>query len=448
MGKRARDKTITVGFAALGCPKNIVDSERMLAEIAEKGFLITAEPCEADVVVINTCGFIAPAKEEAFEVIREAVECKSKGKVKKVIVAGCLAERMGKELLNEIDGVDVVVGLGHRDDIADIIAQTISGKGQRAYLDKRSDFISDDSGRLSVTPKHWSYLRISEGCDHRCSFCTIPAIKGRFRSKPEKLILSEAAELVSAGAVELNVIAQDTAYYGKDRKIKDGLARLLGEVEKIAGLGWIRLLYMYPVGITESLIDRIANSKKIIHYIDMPIQHINDEILKDMRRPDTKKQICELIERLRSAISDIVLRTTVIVGFPGETDEQFEELLEFVKWARFDALGAFMYYREDGTDAAEMANQIPEEVKQQRFDKLMRTQQKIAFEKNADRIGAELRCLVDSVGQEGAGQGRFYGQAPEIDGICIIKDCSAKQGELIVTKVVGTKDYDLIVEQI
>jgi len=447
MAKNQRKKDITVGFVALGCPKNIVDSEKMLAEIAQGQFLITADHREADVVVINTCGFIAPAKEEAFEVIREALKCKSEGAVKKVIVAGCLAERMGKEMLREVDGIDGIVGLGYRDRIANIIDETIEAKKTIIYLDKPPDFISDDRERLSVTPRHWSYLRISEGCDHKCSFCTIPAIKGRFRSKPQKLVLSEAAELVSAGAVELNVIAQDTAYWGKDRQIKDGLAGLLKELEKIEGLKWIRLLYLYPIGITDSLIKTIAESETINHYVDMPIQHINDAILKQMHRPDTKERICELVERLRSKINGIVLRTTVITGFPGETDEQFEELLEFVKWARFDALGAFIYYREEGTEAAKMVNQVPEKVKQERFGRLMRTQQEIAFEKNEGKTGAELTCLVDSVSQV-SGQGRYYGQAPEIDSVCIIKNCSAKPGELIKTNVVGTKDYDLVVEQI
>ena len=447
MAKKQRKKDVTVGFVALGCPKNIVDSERMLAEIAQGRFLIMAEHREADVVVINTCGFIAPAKEEAFEVIREALKCKSKGAVKKVIVTGCLAERMGKEMLKEVEGIDAIVGLGSRDRIANIIDETIGARETIIYLDRQPDFISDDRERLSVTPRHWSYLRISEGCDHKCSFCTIPAIKGRFRSKSEELVLSEAAELVSAGAVELNVIAQDTAYYGKDRQIKDGLAGLLKELERTEGLEWIRLLYLYPIGITESLIRTIAESEKINHYVDMPIQHINDKILKEMRRPDTKEQICELIEKLRSVIGDIVLRTTVIVGFPGETDEQFEELLEFVKWARFDALGAFIYYPEEGTEAAKMVNQVPEQVKQERFDLLMRIQQEIAFEKNEGKNGAELTCLVDSV-SKGNSRGRYYGQAPEIDSVCIIKNCSAKPGELIKTKVVGTKDYDLVVEQI
>jgi len=311
----------------------------------------------------------------------------------------------------------------------------------------------------------------------------VTAIRGRFRSKPQQLILAEAAELVSAGAVELNIIAQDTANWGRDLKInpvrsprqqgaavrqltsngvKDGLATLVRELEKIANLAWIRLMYLYPAGIDEKLIETIAKSEKIVHYIDMPIQHINDKILKDMRRPDTKERICSLVENLRSAIPDVVLRTTLIIGFPGETDRQFNELLEFIKWAQFDALGCFKFYPESGTLAAEMPGQVPDRIKQQRLGTLMLTQQKIAFAKNKNRIGSKLTCLLDSIDSKGVSRGRFYGQAPDIDSVCIIKgpvlqkkrktktlkNCSAKPGDFLNTKVVNTKGYDLLVQQI
>ena len=445
---KKRQKTVTVGFVALGCPKNIVDSEKMLAEIAQAGFLITSEPEGADVVVINTCGFIAPAKAEALEAIKHAVDCKLNGTVKKVIVAGCLPQRMGEELFNQADGIDAIVGLGQRDNIALIIKKTFRSDRSTAFLDHSRQTISDDRARLLITPPHWAYLRISEGCNHRCSFCTIPAIRGRFRSKPTELILAEAAELVSAGVVELNIIAQDTTYYGRDFKIKNGLSKLVKELEKIPALKWIRLMYLYPAGIDDQLIETIAASEKIVHYIDMPIQHINDKILKSMYRPDTKERISRLIEKLRSAIPDYLLRTTVIVGFPGETDQQFNELLEFIEWADFDALGSFKFYPESGTPAAEMPNQVPDCIKQERLEELMLTQQKIAFAKNAEQIGTKLTCLVDSVETEGTGRGRFYGQAPDVDSVCIIKNCSASPGQFVGAKVVDTKDYDLIVEQI
>ena len=438
---------VTVGFIALGCPKNSVDSERMLAEIAEAGFVITAEPDTADVVVINTCGFIAPAKAESLEAIRHAVKHKLSGAVKKVIVAGCLPQREGEQLFNQVDGIDAIIGLGQRDNIAGIIKKTLSHGKPAAYLNQPSKTICDDRTRLLITPGHWAYLRISEGCNHRCSFCTIPAIRGRFRSKPPELVLSEAGELVSSGTVELNIIAQDSTSYGRDLKIKNSLAELISKLEKIAGLSWIRLMYLYPTEIDDKLIETVADSEKIVHYLDIPIQHVNNKILKAMRRPDSKDRLKRLIEKLRSAIPDIILRTTLIVGFPGESDQQFIELLDFIKWAQFDALGSFTFYAESGTAAAQMPGQIPDKVKQQRLEELMLTQQKIAFNKNKNRIASNLICLVDAV-ENRDGKGRFYGQAPDIDSVCIIKNLSARPGEFINAKVVSTKDYDLLVEQI
>jgi ribosomal protein S12 methylthiotransferase len=448
---KKREKTAhlrRVGFIALGCPKNIVDSEKMLAEIAQGGFFIAAQPDNADVIIINTCGFIAPAIDESLEAIRWAVGRKLNGSIKKVIVAGCLSERLGRELFKKAEGIDAIVGLSGRDNITQIIKKTLSSEKPVTYLDRTSQVISDDRGRLLITPRHWAYLRISEGCSHRCSFCTIPAIKGRFRSKPAELVLAEADELVSAGVVELNIIAQDITRYGRDLKIRSGLARLVKELEKIAGLKWIRLMYLYPAGIDKRLIETVAKSEKIVHYFDIPIQHASDKILKAMRRPDTKERLKQLIERLRCAIADCVLRTTVIVGFPGETDEQFAELLEFIKWAEFDALGCFKFYPESGTNAAKMPGQVPDDVQQQRLENLMLAQQKICFAKNETRIGSKLTCLVDSIDVEDVGKGRFYGQAPDIDSLCIIKNCSAKPGNFIDTKVVGAKDYDLVVDPI
>lgn len=439
---------LTVGFIALGCPKNIVDSEKMLGEIAEAGFLIADEPENADVIVINTCAFIAPAEAEALKTIKHAVDCKLNGTVKKVVVAGCLPQRLGEQLFSQTDGVDAIVGLGQRDNIARIINKTITADKSTAYLGPSSQLISDDRARLLITGRHWAYLRISEGCNHRCSFCTIPAIRGPFRSKPRQLVLAEADELASAGVVELNVIAQDTTYYGHDLKIKNGLTPLLKELETIDGIEWIRLMYLNPSRVNKQLIHTIAASERIVHYLDIPIQHINNRILKDMRRPDTKDKLQRLIENLRCAIADCVLRTTVIVGFPGETDQQFAELLSFIKWAEFDALGCFKFYPESGTTAAQMPAQIPEDVKEQRAEELMLTQQKIAFARNKSRIGSELTCLVDSVDNKGSAQGRFYGQAPEIDSICIIGNCSANPGQFVDVEVIGTRDYDLVVRQI
>jgi ribosomal protein S12 methylthiotransferase len=428
----------------------------MLAEIVKAGFPITNGTDNADVVVINTCGFIAPAEAESLEAIKHAVDCKLNGAVKKVVVAGCLGERLGPKIHEKVEGIDAVVSLDQRDNIAKIIKKIFSseiyGHCEDSYpnqlLSPNRNKVVNDRCRLLITPQHWAYLRISEGCNHHCSFCTIPSIRGRFRSKPMELVIAEAEELVSAGVVELNIIAQDTTCYGRDLKIKSGLSALLREFEEISGPAWLRLMYLYPTGIDNELIDTLAESEKVVHYIDVPLQHVNNKILKAMRRPDEKDKLQRLIENLRLAMPDIVLRTTLIVGFPGETDRQFEELLDFVKCVRFDALGCFKFYPESGTSAAELPDQVPDQIKQQRFDELMRTQQRIAFDGNKQKIGSSLTCLVDSVDHEGLATGRFYGQAPDIDSVCIIQNCSAKPGQFIHTKVIGTQDYDLLVEQI
>jgi ribosomal protein S12 methylthiotransferase len=441
-------KNIKVGFIALGCPKNIVDGEKMLAAIGGAGLALTPDPSLADVVVVNTCGFIEPAKAEALEAIREAIGWKKSRKVSKVIVAGCLSQRMGAELFKAVKGIDAIVGLGDRDRIAEIIAKTMVSKTHGSYLAPDDGPVKDDSGRLLITPRHWAYLRISEGCDHRCAFCTIPAIRGRFRSKPPEMILNEARELVASGAVELNIIAQDSNYYGRDLKMKNGLSRLITDLEKLDDLIWLRLMYMYPAGVDDELIERIAASRKVVHYIDMPIQHISDPILKAMRRTDTKEKNVALVERLRKAMPDVSLRTTVIVGFPGETDRQFGELLEFIKWAGFDHLGCFPFYPEPDTAAATFPGQIPEEVKQARLDTLMTTQQQIVFQRNASRIGSVVKCLVDSVDKNSTGQCRFYGQAPHIDTFCHMENCPVPAGRFVDARIAATQDYDFIIEPV
>jgi ribosomal protein S12 methylthiotransferase len=464
MTKRTR-QSITVGFVALGCPKNVVDSERMLAQIVEAGFLLAADPSQADVVVINTCGFIEPAKVESLEAIRQAVESKQAGTVRKVVVAGCLSQRLGGELLTQDSGIDAVVTLEERDHIARIIRQTLADGSAQVYGGTPSLSMADDRNRLRIGPAHSAYLRISEGCNHQCSFCTIPAIRGPFRSKPKEMVLDEARELVRSGAVELNVIGQDTTRYGQDLKMKSGLAKLLGELQKVRDLAWIRLLYAYPTGITDELIEMMVKSGKIVRYLDIPIQHVNDEILKAMRRPDTNESLRRLIERLKTAMPDIALRTTLIVGFPGETDRQFHELLGFLRDMQLDAVGAFTFFPETGTPAASMPDQISDEVKQARLDELMRTQQEIAFAKNEARVGSRLTCLIDTVGEEeNTAVGRFYGQAPEIDSVCIVESGTRDQGsggehltpglrpltpgEFVEGRVAGTEGYDLRVTRI
>lgn len=450
--KRKETTGITVGFVPLGCPKNVVDSEKMLADIAQAGLLICADPDAADVVVINTCGFIEPAKAESIEAIQHAVQQKTKGPVKKVIVAGCLSERMGAELVQTVPGIDAVVGLSQRDRIVDIIRKTVKGRDTTICTDPPPHAprygLMDDSVRLLIGPAHRAYLRISEGCNHRCSFCTIPAIRGPFRSKPEKQVLEEAKGLVSSGVVELNLVGQDTSSYGRDLHSKDALPHLLQSLGEIEDLQWIRLLYLYPTGFSDGLIETIRTSRKICPYLDIPIQHAHDPILRAMRRPDSQAKMRRLIEKLRESIPEVVLRTTVIVGFPGETDQAFSDLLDFVRWARFDALGAFPYFQEEGTEAAGLPGQVPEEIKHERLETLMLTQQDIAFAKHTQRIGTQLTCLVDAVESKRRAVGRYFGQAPDIDSVCQIRNCKVQPGQFITVEVVGAKDYDLVVRQI
>jgi len=448
MDIKKNTKWTTVGFIALGCPKNMVDSERMLALIAQAGFVITQDTDNADVVVINTCGFIAPAKAEALDAINLAIRQKQKGKVQKVIVAGCLAQRMGKNLLNETPGIDAILGLESRDNIPDIIKSTLTADKTITAVSPNPHIPYDDRTRLRITPPHWAYLRISEGCNKKCSFCTIPSIRGKSRSKPKQLILAEARQLVASGAVELNVIAQDITAYGHDLHIPNALPKLLTDLAKIPRLRWIRLLYLYPTGITEPLIETVADSDKILSYFDIPLQHINPQILKAMRRPHSKDKILRLIETLRTKIPDCVLRTTFIVGFPGETDARFNELLEFINWAHFDNLGCFTFYPEQGTPAASLPHQVPDRVKKQRLEQLMLAQQQIAFDKNKSRIDSTLTCLIDSIDKNHTAKARFFGQAPDIDPLCIIRDCNASPGSFINAKVTGSINYDLLCRQI
>jgi len=450
MAESENPNDISVGFIALGCPKNLVDSEKMLAKIGQAGFMLTDDPDNADVVVINTCGFIEPAKKEALDVISQAYQHKKNGNIAKIIVTGCLPQRIGKKLLKESKGIDAIVGIANRDNIAEIIWETISKPAGRAktYLETTNQ-ISDDRERLLITGPHWAYLRISQGCNRKCSFCTIPIIRGPFRSKPMDMIISEASELVDSGVVELNIVAQDSTRYGTDINIAGGLRQLIKELEKIEKLKWIRLMYLYPANITAELIEAIAESKKVVNYIDMPIQHINNDILKAMHRADREDKTIALIENLRKKMPDVVLRTTIITGFPGESEKQFDQLLDFVEWAKFDALGCFPFYQEQGTVAAELPGQIPDKIKQGRADELMLTQQEIAFEKAKQRIGQNLTCLVDHIDRNNnIAQGRFYGQAPEIDSLCVINNCKSMPGNFIKTNVKDSDQYDLIVEQV
>jgi ribosomal protein S12 methylthiotransferase len=443
-------KSRSVGFIAMGCPKNVVDSEKMLALIAEAGFVIDMDSDNADVVVINTCGFIKPAIDEATEVINQTLAKKRKGKIKKIVVAGCLPQRLKEKFLEHFPKIDAVVCLGARDNIVNVIENLFSENPAKFYASPADwvNTIQKDTDRLLITPSHWSYLRISEGCDRSCSFCTIPAIKGKFRSKPLDDIVAEANQLADAGVVELSIIAQDSANWGRDLDEKNGLVKIINELEKIDKLKWIRPMYLNPSGIKYELIEAIAKNKKVVHYIDMPIQHINNEILNAMHRPDTKEKITALIENIRKIIPNVVLRTTVIVGFPGETDQQFKELLDFVKQVRFDALGCFAFWPEEGTKAAQLSGRIPQKIKEERSDSIMLAQQQIAFEKNQSRKGQIIECLIDENQPGQPAIGRYYGQAPHIDSICLIDNCTDPPGSFIKAKITDFKDYDLLAEKI
>jgi ribosomal protein S12 methylthiotransferase len=441
-------KQLTVGFVALGCPKNIVDSEKMLSLVAQAGFVIDYDISRADIIIVNTCGFIRPAVEEAKAAINEAIGCKRRknAKTKKVVVTGCLAERFKQQLIEEMPLIDAVVCLGERDNIVKVLENLNIADSPRLYQsaadwDKTAQ---DDSDRLLIGSAHHAYLRISEGCDKNCSYCTIPAIKGKFRSKALDKIIAEANQLVDSGAVELSIIAQDSTNWGQDFGEKDGLVKVIAELEKIKKLKWIRLMYLNPPGISDEIIEAIGKSQKVVKYIDMPIQHINNDILKKMHRTDTHEKIVVLIEKIRKAIPGVVLRTTIIVGFPGETEEQFGELADFIKNVRFDALGCFGFCAEAGTKAAGLPNQIDEKIKEARREKIMLIQQKIVFAKNAAMKGKILECLIDENDGSNPAVGRYYGQGVGIDSVCFVKNCKAEVGSFIKAKVIGSQGYDLI----
>lgn len=442
---------LRVGFVSLGCPKNQVDSEKMLGLLGQSGCVVTGDEEGVDVLVINTCGFIQPAREEALDVIRRALVAKGRGRVGRVVVAGCLSQRMGAELGKEAEGIDAIVGLGERDKIAAIVARAVAAQETEqpaVYLGRKTGSVAKDRGRLLIGAGHSAYLRISEGCNRRCSFCTIPSIRGRFHSKRKAEILAEAKELAANGVQELILIAQDSTSWGRDLGITDGLPGLVRDLHAIDGPRWIRLMYLYPTGISDTLIETIAKLPKVVHYIDMPLQHISDSILRAMRRSDRREKTIALIDRLRKAMPDVVLRTTLIVGLPGEGEAEFNELLEFVQWARFEAMGCFVYYPEEGTAAARMNGQVDAAIKLRRQEQIMLAQQKIAFDLARKRIGLRLDCLVDEIKPDGTAVGRFYGQAPEIDGVCLIRGGSVRPGRFVSVTVADSRDYDLIVDPI
>ncbi len=439
-----------VAFVALGCAKNLVDSERMLGQLAEAGAEITADEADADVIVINTCGFLRASRDEAHEAIRQALRQKKKGRCRRVVVAGCLVQRDGKDLLEAFPGIDALVGVHNRDDVATAaLRRPTPGAGRRRhvpdlYLGDYHPHVMLDTARLRLTPRPYAYLRIS--CNQRCTFCTIPAIRGPMHCKPPEVVLAEARELIADGAVELNLIGQDTTSYGEDLGRPGGLAGLLRAMDRLPGLGWLRLMYAYPSVLTDEILDAIAECEHVVKYVDLPLQHINDRVLRAMHRCVTRAETEALLQRLRDRIPGVAIRTTLIVGFPGETDGEFEELLAFVRSFGFDALGVFPYSLEPDTPAGRMKQQVPDAVKRRRADAIMAAQQEIAFARAAERIGRTLDVLIESPPAEAGGlcRARHAGQAPEVDGLTYVEGGPFRPGEFVRVRCERTQGYDLI----
>ena len=434
-------------FISLGCDKNLVDTEVMLGLLASRGYEMTDDEAEADIIVINTCCFIHDAKEESIQNILEMAEYKKEGKVKALIVTGCLAERYRQEILDEIPEVDEVLGTTAYDRILDAVDAALVGKHSVMLADIDA-LPLPDTKRLVTTGGHFAYLKIAEGCDKHCTYCIIPKIRGNYRSVPMERLIREAEELAEQGVKELILVAQETTLYGKDLYGEKSLHRLVRELCQIKGIRWIRILYCYPEEITDDLIQVMKEEQKVCHYLDLPIQHASDAVLKRMGRRTTKQELIDIIEKLRREIPDICLRTTLITGFPGETEEQHEELIEFVYEMEFDRLGVFTYSPEEDTPAEKMPDQIDEEVKEERQAELMELQQEIAFD-NAERmIGREVLVMIEGkVADENAYVGRTYRDAPNVDGLIFINtDEELLSGDFARVKVTGALEYDLIGE--
>ena len=435
-----------VAMVSLGCPKNQVDAEKMLALLKNGGLEITSEEATADAIIINTCGFIESAKAEAIENILEAARYKEDGSCKALVVTGCLAERYRDDITEEIPEVDVCVGIGSNSKIAEIVKKAIEGE-RRNYYGNKTDLDLNGERILGGMP-YTAYLKIGDGCDNCCSYCAIPKIRGRMRSRTIEDCVKEAKVLAEGGVTELIVVAQDTTAYGTDLYGETKLHELLTELCKIEGLHWIRTLYTYPEKITDRLLDVIANEEKLVNYLDIPIQHINDDILKKMNRKGDKKSISGVIDKIREKIPDMTLRTTLITGFPSETEEQFSELAEFVKEKRFERLGCFTYSPEEGTAAANMANQIDEQTKQDRSDNIMEMQTLISASKNEEKIGLITEVLIEGWDDYiKCYFGRAPWDAPEIDGkVFFMAHKPLKIGQYVKVKINDCLDYDLLGE--
>jgi len=433
-------------FVSLGCPKNLVDSEKMLGNLSIDGYTLVSEPDGADFVIVNTCGFIESSREESRAVIQEMLELKNAGRTKGVIVAGCLPERLEQGgLIKEMPDIDHVVGVFGRDEITKVADRLVGGANEQRELFRPAPIKAmDDRARLRITPSHYAYLKISEGCDRTCTFCSIPGMRGKHVTKPIEMVVEEAEELVADGVKELIIVAQDTTYYGLDLYGEVRLAQLLRELEKVDGLDWLRLMYLYPVHFNDELIEVIRSSERILPYLDMPLQHINSAVLKRMQRRVNSEQTRELVGKLRDRIPNLVLRTTMITGFPGETDEQFEELRQFVVDTRFERMGVFTYSKEPGTPAVKLDGHLPEQVKEERRSALMEVQQQIAFDHADSLIGYELDVLLDEQLDDNLWLGRCFADAPEIDSSVYVNGEQLTTGDFVPVEIVRREDYDLV----
>lgn len=436
---------MNVFFISLGCDKNLVDSEVMLGYLRDRGYTLTDEEREADIIVVNTCCFIHDAKQESINTILEMAEYKKYGRLKALIVTGCLAQRYRKEIKQEIPEVDALLGTTSYDHIAEVIDSVLLGKRQEAFEDINY-LARAATNRVNTTGGYFSYLKIAEGCNKHCTYCIIPKIRGEYRSVPLEKLIAEASFLAQSGVKELNLVAQETTLYGTDLSGRKQLPELLTRLCEIDGLEWIRILYCYPEEITEELIEVIKREPKICKYLDLPIQHASDTILQRMGRKTNRVQFMELIDTLRKEIPDMILRTTLITGFPGETNQDHEILKEFIEQMQFDRLGVFLYSKEEGTAAAKFPNQILEKVKKQRQKELMSIQQKIAFQKAKEKIGKQFLVLVEGkLPEEGIYLGRTYMDAPNVDGFLFFEsEREVMSGEFVSVKVTGAKGYDLI----
>lgn len=437
-------KGYKVGMISLGCPKNQVDGEALLAKLAAAGYQIVNEIENSDVMIVNTCGFIEDAKREAIDTILEVAQYKEAGVISALVVTGCLAERYQDEILKEMPEVDAVIGIGANADIVKVCDKALCGIKTSNYPNKC--YLPIDDERLLSTPSHWAYLKIAEGCDNRCSYCAIPGIRGKFRSRKIESVVDEAKSLVNRGVKEIILVAQDTTKYGQDLYGEYSLDKLLKELVKIDGLEWIRLFYCYPKRITDSLIEVIANEEKICNYIDIPLQHSDTTVLKNMNRVGDGNDYRVLLDKMRKAIPDLALRTTFMVGFPGETDEQFENLCNFVKDMKFDKMGCFTFSPEEDTPAFDMDNQIDEDVKKRRQEVLMNAQYSITEASNKSRVGNVYKVIIDSFA-DGKYTGRSYMDSPEIDsGIIFTSNKKLNIGDFVNVKITDFDGYDLIGE--